>query len=141
MSDEMIELEEEEHTSQLTAPTVKRILGLLKPHSRWLWGFLISAAGTAGLDALFTYINRAMIDEGIANHSIPILMKYAYLYGGLQLAQAVLVFGYIYLAGVLGERIQYDLRKTVFNHLQDLSLSFYSQNAVGRLIEIGRAHV
>ncbi|MFC2064176.1 ABC transporter ATP-binding protein [Chloroflexota bacterium] len=134
MSDEMIELEEEEHTSQLTAPTVKRILGLLKPHSKWLWGFLIAAAGTAGLDAIFTYINRAMIDEGIANQSIPILLKYAYMYGGLQLVQAALVFGFVYLAGVLGERIQYDLRKAVFNHLQNLSLSYYSQNAVGRLI-------
>jgi ATP-binding cassette subfamily B protein len=34
----------------------------------------------------------------------------------------------------LGERIQYDLRKMLFNHLQDLSLSYYAQNAVGRMI-------
>jgi ABC-type bacteriocin/lantibiotic exporter with double-glycine peptidase domain len=39
---------------------------------------------------------------------------------------------FIYLAGVLGERMQYDLRKMLFNHLQELSLSYYSQNAVGR---------
>jgi ATP-binding cassette subfamily B protein len=38
------------------------------------------------------------------------------------------------LAGVLGERIQYDLRKMMFEHLQDLSLSYYSQNSVGRLM-------
>ncbi|MFC2028653.1 ABC transporter ATP-binding protein [Chloroflexota bacterium] len=134
MLDEMIELEEEEHTSQWTAPTFKRILGLLKPHSLWLWGFLISAAGTAGLDAIFTFINRAMIDEGIATRNISILLKYAYLYGGLQIIQAGMVFGFIYLAGILGERIQYDLRKSVFNHLQELSLSYYSENAVGRLM-------
>ena len=29
---ELIELEEEEHTSQLTAPVVRRIASLLKPH-------------------------------------------------------------------------------------------------------------
>jgi len=46
----------------------------------------------------------------------------------------VTVFSFVYLAGVLGERIQYDLRKMMFNHLQELSLSYYSQNAVGRLI-------
>ena len=134
MSDDQIELEEEEFTSQITAPTFKRIVGLLTPHKRWLMGFLFATAGTAGLDALFTYINRAMIDEGIANHSIPTLLKYASYYGGLQLVQGALVFGLIYLAGILGERIQYDLRKAVFNHLQDLSLSYYSQNAVGRLM-------
>src|SRR3989304_6003436 len=134
MSVEMIELEEEEYTSQWTAPVFRRILGLLKPHSRWLCGFLIGAGGTAGLDAIFTYINRSMIDQGIANHSIPILLKYATMYSGLQLLQAVMVFTFVYMAGVLGERIQYDLRKSIFNHLQKLSLSYYSQNAVGRLM-------
>ena len=44
------------------------------------------------------------------------------------------MFTFVYLAGVLGERIQYDLRKMMFNHLQELSLSYYAQNAVGRLI-------
>jgi ATP-binding cassette subfamily B protein len=48
--------------------------------------------------------------------------------------QAGFVFAFIYLAGVLGERVQYDLRKLLFNHLQDLSLSYYAQNSVGRLI-------
>ncbi|MFH2103913.1 MAG: ABC transporter ATP-binding protein [Chloroflexota bacterium] len=134
MPEELIELEEEEHTSQLTSPTFKRILGLLRPHWRWMIGFLLTITITAGLDALFTYINRALIDQGIAQRSIPALWRYASYYGGLQLVQAVLVFTFIYLAGVLGERIQYDLRKALFEHLQQLSLSYYSQNAVGRLM-------
>jgi ATP-binding cassette subfamily B protein len=134
MPDDLIELEEEEYTSQITAPTFNRILGLLRPHYGRTLGFLFAAAATAGLDALFTYINRAMIDQGIANHSIPTLLKYAGYYSGLQIIQGGLVFVLFYLAGILGERIQYDLRKSVFNHLQDLSLSYYSQNAVGRLM-------
>jgi ATP-binding cassette subfamily B protein len=32
---------------------------------------------------------------------------------------------------MLGERIRYDLRKKLFNHLQDLSLSYFSQTPVG----------
>ena len=35
--------------------------------------------------------------------------------------QAAGVFTFIYLAGVLGERVSYDLRKKMFNHLQELS--------------------
>jgi ATP-binding cassette, subfamily B, bacterial len=134
MPEELIEIEEEEHTSQLTAPTLRRIVDLVRPHWRWMVGFLILIGLTAGSDALFTYINKYMIDEGIVKHSIPSLLHYAYLYGGLQLIQAVMVFGFIYLASILGERIQYDLRRALFNHLQDLSLSYYSQNAVGRLM-------
>jgi ATP-binding cassette, subfamily B, bacterial len=134
MADDIIELEEEEHTSQLTGDTFKRILGLATSHWRWLTGFLIAIIFTASLDALFTYINRGMIDDGIAQKSIPTLLKYATYYGGLQLVQAVSVFIFIYLAGILGERVQYDIRRKIFNHLQDLSLSYYSQNAVGRLM-------
>jgi len=134
MPDELIELEEEEHTSQLTAPTLKRIISLLRPHWRWMVGFLFLIFLTAASDAVFTYINKYMIDEGIMKRSIPTLLHYASLYGGLQLIQAVMVFGFIYLASILGERIQYDLRRALFNHLQDLSLSYYSQNAVGRLM-------
>ncbi len=134
MPDELIQIEEEDHTSQLTAPTLKRIIALLIPHQRWMMGFLLLISLTAGSDALFTFINKYMIDDGIMKRSIPTLLHYASFYGVLQLIQAVMVFGFFFLAGILGERIQYDLRKLLFNHLQDLSLSFYSQNAVGRLI-------
>jgi ATP-binding cassette subfamily B protein len=134
MSDELIELEEEEHTSDLTGPTFKRIVALLMPHKGWLIGFLASIMTVAGLDGFFTFINRAIIDQGIARQDVSAIYRYASYYGGLQLVQAVLVFIFIYLAGVLGERIQYDIRRAIFNHLQDLSLSYYSQNAVGRLM-------
>ncbi len=135
MSDtELIELEEEEHTSQLTAPVFRRILTLLKPHWKWVLGFLITIALTSALDAYFTYLNKQIVDTGIVPGDKARVMELAVLYGVFQLLQAGFVFTFIYLAGVLGERVQYDLRKMLFNHLQELSLSYYAQNAVGRLI-------
>ena len=134
MADEQIELEEEEFTSQLTTPVLKRIGGLLKPHWQWVLGFLLTIALVSGLDAYFTYVNKQFIDQGILLKDSARLMQLATVYGGLIVIQAAAVFTFIYLAGVLGERIQYDLRKMLFNHLQDLSLSYYSNNAVGRLI-------
>ncbi len=134
MSDEILELEEEEFTSQLTTPVLKRIGGLLKPHWKWVLGFLLTIALVSGLDAYFTYVNKQFIDQGILLKDSARVMQLAIVYGGFILVQAAAVFTFIYLAGVLGERIQYDLRKMLFNHLQDLSLSYYSNNAVGRLI-------
>lgn len=134
MSDEIIELEEEEYTSQLTMPVFKRIVGLLKPHWRWVAGFLLTIALVSAQDSLFTYINKLIIDQGIVKKDLDAVWRLAMLYGGLQIVQAGLVFAFIYLAGVLGERVQYDLRKMLFNHLQELSLSYYAQNAVGRLM-------
>jgi ATP-binding cassette subfamily B protein len=134
MSDDLIELEEEEHTSPLTGPVFRRILSLLKPHWAWVIGFILTIGLTSGLDSLFTYINKNMIDQGMMLGDTATLYRLATYYGVLQIVQAGMVFGFIYMAGVLGERIQYDLRKMMFVHLQDLSLSYYSQNAVGRLM-------
>jgi ATP-binding cassette subfamily B protein len=134
MSTEPIELEEEEFTSPLTSRVFWRILGLIKPHRGWAIGFTAAIAFTSITDAYFTYINKQFVDQGISLGNTAALMRLATVYGSLILFQAVTVFTFVYLAGVLGERIQYDLRKQMFNHLQELSLSYYAQNAVGRLI-------
>ena len=65
MSNEFIELEEEEFTSNLTAPVLKRILSLLMPHKNWVVGFLITIALTSAGDAYFTYLNKQIVDTGI----------------------------------------------------------------------------
>jgi ATP-binding cassette subfamily B protein len=97
-------------------------------------GFLVTIMLTSVLDAYFTYLSKQIVDTGITLKDKPALMRIATIYGIFQIIQAAFVFTFIYLAGVLGERVQYDLRKMLFNHLQDLSLSYYAQNAVGRLI-------
>ncbi len=134
MSEELYELEEEEHTSPLTGPVFNRILGLLRPHWQWVLGFIITIALTSAMDSMFTYINKNIIDRAIVGRNVDALWQLATTYGVLQVIQSGMVFTFIYLAGVLGERIQYDLRRSMFDHLQDLSLSYYSQNAVGRLM-------
>ena len=120
MSDELIELEEEEYTSQLTGAVFRRILQLLKPHWKWVLGFLITIALTSSTDAYFTYLNKDIVDKGINLKDTAELTRIAWLYGSIILFQSVTVFTFIYLAGVLGERVQYDMRKLLFNHLQDL---------------------
>ena len=134
MSDEIVELEEEEYTGNVSGQLLQRIMGLLRPHWLWVLGFLIAIAATSVTDAYFTYINKQFVDQGILPHDAARLWQLARIYGSIILFQALSVFGFVFLAGVLGERIQYDLRKLLFNHLQELSLSYYSQNAVGRLI-------
>jgi ATP-binding cassette subfamily B protein len=97
-------------------------------------GFLLTILATSFLDAYFTFLNKQIVDQGITLKDPAALLRLAKIYGSFILVQSGAVFTFIYLAGVLGERIQYDLRKLLFNHLQDLSLSYYAQNAVGRLI-------
>lgn len=125
------EFEEEEFTTQFSGRTVIRILGLAKPHWPWLVGFIVTIALTSAIDSYFTYLGKQIIDEGILANDRAALMRFTIIYGLLIFVQAANVFGFIYLAGILGERIQYDLRKKSFNHLQELSLAYYDRTPVG----------
>jgi ATP-binding cassette subfamily B protein len=72
-----------------------------------------------------------IIDEGIVPGDRERLIQLFTLYASLILVQAAAVFGFIVLAGILGQRIQYDLRRKMFNHLQSISLSYYGKTPVG----------
>ncbi len=129
-----IELEEEDYAGKVTGKTLGRIMGLTRPHWRWVAGFWGMIAFTSALDAYFTFLNKNIVDQGIMAGNREALIRLVSIYGFFILIQSVSVFTFIYLAGVLGERIQYDLRRSMFNHLQDLSLAYYSQTSVGRLM-------
>jgi len=129
MSDQYFE--EEEFTTQFNGKTVLRVLAQTKPHWRWVLGFLIAVLVTSFLDGYFTYLGKEIVDRGIIAGDRSALTQIAIQYGALILVQALSVFGFIFLTGVLGERVRYDLRKKLFNNLQDLSLSYYSRTPVG----------
>ncbi len=131
---EDIELEEEEFQGQVTRRTLRRILGLARPHWRWVAGFLLLIAVVSSLDSLFTFLSKQIVDEGIVPGDRARLMEIVRIYGVLIFVQAGAVFGFIYLAGILGERIQYDLRKRMFEHLQTLSFAYYSRTPIGWLM-------
>lgn len=125
------QFEEEEFTTQFNGGTLRRVLGLLKPHWKWVVGFLVTIAITAFLDSVFTLLSKRMVDDAIIARNTTVLYQTVGMYGGLVLVQAGLVLGFIFLAGILGERVQYDLRKKLFNHLQELSFSYFSRTPVG----------
>lgn len=133
MSDNYM-FEEEEFSSQFNGDTLRRIIKQLAPYKVWAFGFLFSVAAVSFLDALFTYLNKLIIDEGIIAGDIARLNELLLIYVGITLIFAGFVFGFIYLAGILGQRVQYDLRKKMFNHLQKLSLAYYNKTPVGWMI-------
>lgn len=125
------QFEEEEFSTQFNGKTVLRIMAQAKPHWRWVVGFVITIALVSVMDAFFALLNKHIIDDGILAGNRAALFRLVALYAGLIVAQATAVFGFIWLAGILGERIQYDLRRKMFNHLQELSLSYFNRTPVG----------
>ena len=128
------EFQEEEFSTTFNGRTILRILAQLKPHWLWVLGFLFMISLVSALDSYFTYLNKEIIDRGVGGRDLTIIFNIMVQYGALLLVQAAGVFSFIYLTGVLGERVRYDLRKKMFSHLQDLSLSYYNRTPVGWII-------
>jgi ATP-binding cassette subfamily B protein len=131
---EQIGFEEEEFDSRFSGATIRRIVGLLAQYKWWVLGFVVSVGTVSILDSVFTYLSLLLVDNGIVAGSWETVVRILTLYGGLLLIQVVLVFGFIYICGILGERVRYDLRKALFNHLQKLSLAYYNKMPVGWII-------
>jgi len=125
------DFEEEDYTAQFSGRTLLRILAQARPYWRWVIGFLFAVTLVSALDSYFTFLSKGIIDEGILAGNRAALVRIVTTYAVLLLAQAVVVFGFIFLASNLGERIRYDLRKTMFGHLQELSFSYFDRTPVG----------
>jgi len=128
---ELHRFEEEEFSGVFTGKIALRILSRIKPYTWWVVGFVISIGLVSFLDSYFTYLSKRIIDEGIGAGNLNALRGIIIQYGTLIGIQAINVFAFIYFAGILGERVQYDLRNMMFKHLQKLSLSYYNKTPVG----------
>jgi ATP-binding cassette subfamily B protein len=123
--------EEEDYTESWDGRTLVRMIGLAARHRRWFVGFLAMVALVAVSDSCFTYVKKLVIDEAIQPGRPESLVWIGALFAALSIFQAAAVFSFIYLAGLLGERIQYDLRKKMFARLQELSFSYFDRTPAG----------
>ncbi|MBZ0302046.1 MAG: ABC transporter ATP-binding protein/permease [Anaerolineae bacterium] len=123
--------DEEEFDSKFDGRTLVRIFGLVRPHWKWVAGFLLAVATVSILESYFTLLTKRIIDEAIMPADPEALKGLLATYIGIASVFACGVFSFIYLAGILGHRVQYDLRKKLFDHLQELSFSYFDRTPVG----------
>lgn len=123
--------EDENLNTKFSGKVFNRILKLAQPHWKMVVVFLMAVLATSILDAYFTFLSKRIIDEGITAKNSVILISILIQYALLAILQAGFVLSFIYMAAMLGERIRYDLRKKMFNHLQKLALAYFSRTPVG----------
>jgi ATP-binding cassette subfamily B multidrug efflux pump len=112
----------------------KRILEFARPYRLFLFLALLlmllsSAASVAG-----PYLVKVALDSGLAAGSLPTLRNAVLLYLLLALLQWAATYGRVNLMVRVGQSIIFDLRAHLFEHLQQLSFSFYNRYSVGRVI-------
>lgn len=116
------------------ARLVRRLLKYIKPYRYFiiLSIFLLLIATVTQLAG--PYLTKIAIDQHIANKDLSGLLTIILLYSGILITQFLVQYYQIYVMQWVGQRIMYDLRKTIFAHLENLGLSFYDKNPVGRLV-------
>ena len=89
---------------------------------------------TIGLDMFNPYIVGQIIDRVIINREMSYLAAALVALAGITLGRAV--FGYIkeYRFDLTSSKIIVNLRKSLFDHIQKLSFSFFDQNNTGELM-------
>lgn len=123
--------EEESFSTKFNGKTFKRILSLLKPYPVWVILFLVCVVISCAMESSQFYLTKILVDDVVLKGNFAAFWQLLKLYGSVFILQAIAGFGFIYTAGVLGEKIIYVLRKKMFDHLQTLSLSYFSVTPVG----------
>ncbi len=84
---------------------------------------------------------RRVIDSGLAQRDAAVINQVSLFIIALSLGSAVFSFGQRYLHAWLAERMAYDLRNELYDHLQRLSFSFHDRTDTGQLISRGTSDV
>ncbi|AJQ95942.1 ABC-type multidrug transport system, ATPase and permease component [Gynuella sunshinyii YC6258] len=95
---------------------------------------MVLALVTAATEASFTLVTKYVVDEISMHGSQANLLPYAVAFAVLTLIFVFCIRTFIVLAGTLSNQLMYELRRRTFEHLQQLSFSFFDQNAVGWLV-------
>ncbi len=118
---------------------VKRFLSYYKPHKGLLILDLSCAAVVASIDVAYPlltqYILRTLLPQMAADSAM--VRVFVALIVGAFLAyvlRALLMYIINYWGHLLGVRMEADIRRDIFSHIQELSFSFYDKVRTGKLM-------
>jgi ATP-binding cassette, subfamily B, putative efflux pump len=120
--------------------SIKRYLAFVKPYKGQIFWTILIGLAKFGIPLLTPLILKYVVDD-IIQTSLPLAEKLEKLYwvmGGAALIFVVLrppiEYWRQYYAQWVGSKILYDIRDKMFDHIQRLSLRFYSNHKSGEII-------
>jgi ATP-binding cassette, subfamily B, multidrug efflux pump len=113
---------------------MRRFLGFLRPHTKWIVVAFAFVALRIACDLASAPILRWTVDGPIAEGRLDELLTWCGLFGAAILGMALFEYLEIWVTNLVGQRLIFDLRLKVFGHVQRLPQSFHDKNPVGRLL-------
>ena len=116
-------------------PQVTQLLvSFVRPYrGRFLVALILMLTGSAAA-VVGPYLVKVALDSGLEAKSLSALRNTVLLYLLVTVIQWLTTYLRVNLMARIGQSIIYDLRARLFEHLQSLSLSFFSHYSVGRVI-------
>ena len=122
--------------SEATGPTLRRIAGLLAPYKGQIAVVGLAVVASAALTSVAPFLTRAVFDDALfpADGSGVQLRLLGWLVAGLvaiPLLTALIGVGQTYLTNRIGNSAMADLRVSLFRHLQQMELAFFTSTRTG----------
>jgi ATP-binding cassette, subfamily B, multidrug efflux pump len=116
------------------ARLMRRLLAYIKPYRGSAYLAVVCLLLGSAFSIIQPYLTKIAIDRYIQNHNFSGLNRIAILYVFSLIFVFALSFGQTWLINLMGQKIMRDLRMEIFRHLQELDVSFFDKNPVGRLM-------
>jgi ATP-binding cassette subfamily B multidrug efflux pump len=116
------------------ATMLRRLLVYLRPYRGLALLAVLLLLLSAGLALVGPLLTQRALDIAIPRHDTGLLTTLAIVFLSALLLEFAVEYGQTLLTTFIGQRVMYDLRMQIFEHLQRLSISFFDRNPVGRLM-------
>ena len=116
------------------ARLMRRLITYLRPYKRHVALATAAIVAHSALELAPPYLVKLVIDQYIPARDTSGLVRIAALYLATLAGSFALDYGQTWLLQLTGQRIMFDLRMQIYEHLQRLDLRFYDRNPVGRLM-------
>ncbi len=113
---------------------MRRLVVFVKPYWRRLVLAMVLLFAAAFTELVPPYLVSRAIDGPIASGNPAGMLPIFGLYIGALLVSFGCRYGQTYIMQSTGQQIMVDIRMRIFSHIQQMSLSFFDRNPVGRLI-------
>ena len=113
---------------------IKQFISYYKPH-KWLFILdMVAATFIAATDLIFPQITRTFINDILPNNDMERLVKVAIAMFFLYIFRFVMDYVVGFYGHLLGVKMEYDMRKDMFSHLQKLSFKYYDETKTGHIM-------
>jgi len=120
-------------SKKVNRATLKRVAQLFRPYRFEVAMTAICVIASSLLGILPFLFLGTIVDQGIAHNRLDVTARYSLYTIALTFIASALMLYYGYLSVVVGQHIMRDLRNKLFDHLQGMSMKFFTSTRVGEI--------